>query len=98
MNKDEKKALIRFLFIYVSSTIFLVSIILYIYYANELKMEKGGSVQNNIIVIEEVEKLFIIGLKKNLPIYKNKKWKKRPKNLILGLFYKIEAIILQLWP
>lgn len=42
MNKDEKKALIRFLFIYVSSTIFLVSIILYIYYANELKM-----VQNN---------------------------------------------------
>lgn len=38
MNKDEKKALISFLGIYVSSTIFLISVILYIYYDNELKM------------------------------------------------------------
>ncbi len=38
MNNDEKKALRNFLFIYVTSTIFLVSVILYIYYKNELKM------------------------------------------------------------
>lgn len=38
MNNDEKKALRNFLFIYVTSTIFLVSVILYIYYQNELKM------------------------------------------------------------
>ena len=38
MNNDEKKALRNFLFIYVSSTIFLVSVILYVYYQNELKM------------------------------------------------------------
>ena len=38
MNRDEKKALIRFLSIYVSSTLFLISVILYVYYANELKM------------------------------------------------------------
>lgn len=38
MNNDEKKALRNFLFIYVTSTIFLVSVILYIYYENELKM------------------------------------------------------------
>ena len=38
MNKDEKKALVSFLTIYVSSTLFLLSVILYIYYANELKM------------------------------------------------------------
>ncbi|MBY0540855.1 MAG: HAMP domain-containing histidine kinase [Campylobacterales bacterium] len=38
MNNDEKRALRNFLFIYVSSTIFLVSVILYIYYQNELKM------------------------------------------------------------
>ncbi|MBP7769786.1 MAG: HAMP domain-containing histidine kinase [Aliarcobacter sp.] len=38
MNKEEKKALISFLAIYVSSTLFLISVILYIYYANELKM------------------------------------------------------------
>lgn len=40
MNNDEKKALRNFLFIYVTSTIFLVSVILYIYYKNELKMSQ----------------------------------------------------------
>lgn len=38
MNKNEKKALFSFLSIYVGSAIFLVSVILYIYYNNELKM------------------------------------------------------------
>ncbi len=38
MNKNEKKALFSFLSIYVGSAIFLVSVILYIYYTNELKM------------------------------------------------------------
>ena len=40
MNNDENKALRNFLFIYVTSTIFLVSVILYIYYKNELKMSQ----------------------------------------------------------
>ncbi len=40
MNNDEKKALINFLFIYVTSTLFLVSVILYIYYENELRMTR----------------------------------------------------------
>ena len=40
MNNDEKKALRNFLFIYVTSTIFLVSVILYIYYENELRMSR----------------------------------------------------------
>jgi two-component system, OmpR family, sensor kinase len=38
LNNDEKNALRKFLFIYVTSTLFLVSVILYIYYGNELKM------------------------------------------------------------
>lgn len=38
LNKAERKALISFLVIYVSSTLFLLSTIFYIYYANELKM------------------------------------------------------------
>ena len=38
MNKDEKKALISFLSIYIVSTIFLLGVILYIYYKNETKM------------------------------------------------------------
>lgn len=42
MNNDEKKALRNFLFIYVTSTIFLVSVILYIYYGNELKMAQDS--------------------------------------------------------
>lgn len=42
MNNDEKKALRNFLFIYVTSTIFLVSVILYIYYQNELKMAQDS--------------------------------------------------------
>ena len=42
MNNDEKKALRNFLFIYVTSTIFLVSVILYIYYKNELKMAQDS--------------------------------------------------------
>ena len=42
MNNDEKKALRNFLFIYVTSTIFLVSVILYIYYENELKMAQDS--------------------------------------------------------
>lgn len=37
MNKDETKALFSFLSIYVGSTIFLLSILLYIYYNDELK-------------------------------------------------------------
>lgn len=40
MYKNEKKALKNFLFIYITSTILLVSFILYIYYKNELKMLK----------------------------------------------------------
>lgn len=38
MNKDEKKALISFLTIYIISTILLLGVILYIYYKNETKM------------------------------------------------------------
>lgn len=38
MNKDEKKALISFLAIYIVSTILLLGVILYIYYKNETKM------------------------------------------------------------
>jgi len=37
LNKDETKALFSFLSIYVGSTIFLLSILLYIYYNDELK-------------------------------------------------------------
>ncbi len=37
MNNNEKKALISFLSIYVGSTIFLISILLYIYYQEEIK-------------------------------------------------------------
>ena len=38
MNRDERKALISFLSIYIVSTIFLLGVILYIYYKNETKM------------------------------------------------------------
>lgn len=38
MNRDEKKALISFLTIYVVSAILLIGVILYIYYKNETKM------------------------------------------------------------
>ena len=38
MNKDEKKALISFLSIYIISAIFLIGVILYIYYKNETRM------------------------------------------------------------
>jgi len=38
LNKDEKKALISFLTIYIISTILLLGVILYIYYKNETKM------------------------------------------------------------
>ncbi|MFA9374469.1 MAG: sensor histidine kinase [Poseidonibacter sp.] len=37
MNKNEKKALFSFLSIYVGSAIFLIGVMLYIYYNNELK-------------------------------------------------------------
>ncbi len=42
MNKEEKKALFGFLAIYIISTIFLLSIILYIYYTNEIKSLKNS--------------------------------------------------------
>lgn len=46
MNKDEKKALISFLAIYIVSTILLLGVILYIYYKNETKMlEQSCSMQ-----------------------------------------------------
>ncbi|CAM3864397.1 sensor histidine kinase [Arcobacter cloacae] len=46
MNKDEKKALISFLAIYIISTILLLGVILYIYYKNETKMlEQSCSMQ-----------------------------------------------------
>ena len=46
MNKDEKKALISFLAIYIVSTILLLGVILYIYYKNETKMlEESCSMQ-----------------------------------------------------
>ncbi|MCB9096717.1 MAG: HAMP domain-containing histidine kinase [Arcobacter sp.] len=46
MNKDEKKALINFLAIYIVSTILLLGVILYIYYKNETKMlEESCSMQ-----------------------------------------------------
>ena len=38
MNKDERKALISFLSIYIISAIFLIGVILYIYYKNETRM------------------------------------------------------------
>ena len=38
MNRDERKALISFLSIYIISAIFLIGVILYIYYKNETKM------------------------------------------------------------
>jgi two-component system, OmpR family, sensor kinase len=38
LNKDEKKALISFLSIYIISAIFLIGVILYIYYKNETRM------------------------------------------------------------
>jgi two-component system OmpR family sensor kinase len=38
LNRDERKALISFLSIYIVSTIFLLGVILYIYYKNETKM------------------------------------------------------------
>ena len=37
MNYNEKKALISFLSIYVGSAIFLISILLYAYYQEEIK-------------------------------------------------------------
>ncbi|MGA1941383.1 sensor histidine kinase [Arcobacter sp. YIC-310] len=40
MNKNEKKALISFLTIYIGSAIFLISIMLYLYYNNEVRMLK----------------------------------------------------------
>lgn len=38
MNKNEKKALLSFLFIYVGSTVLLLSILLFSYYQKELDM------------------------------------------------------------
>jgi len=38
LNRDEKKALISFLTIYIVSAILLIGVILYIYYKNETKM------------------------------------------------------------
>lgn len=40
MNINEKKSLISFLLIYISSTVFLFGIILFLYYSNEVKMLK----------------------------------------------------------
>lgn len=40
MNKDEKKALIKFLIIYIGSAVFLISCLLFSYYKNEVKMLK----------------------------------------------------------
>ena len=37
MNKNERKALFSFLSIYVGSAVFLLSVLLYIYYNNELE-------------------------------------------------------------
>ena len=37
MNKNERKALFRFLSIYVGSTVFLLSVLLYVYYNDELE-------------------------------------------------------------
>lgn len=46
MNNNEKKALINFLSIYVGSTIFLIGILLYIYYQNEIEsLEKSCSME-----------------------------------------------------
>ena len=48
MNKDEKKALISFLSIYIISAIFLIGVILYIYYKNETRMlEESCSMELN---------------------------------------------------
>lgn len=48
MNKDEKKALISFLSIYIISAIFLIGVILYIYYKNETRMlEESCSMEIN---------------------------------------------------
>lgn len=46
MNKNEIKALISFLSIYVGSALFLISILLYIYYEDEIKsLENTCSMQ-----------------------------------------------------
>ncbi|WP_228135598.1 hypothetical protein [Halarcobacter anaerophilus] len=37
MNKDEKKALISFLSVYMGSALFLIGILLYIYYQDEIE-------------------------------------------------------------
>jgi two-component system OmpR family sensor kinase len=48
LNKDEKKALISFLSIYIISAIFLIGVILYIYYKNETRMlEESCSMEIN---------------------------------------------------
>jgi two-component system OmpR family sensor kinase len=48
LNKDEKKALISFLSIYIISAIFLIGVILYIYYKNETRMlEESCSMELN---------------------------------------------------
>lgn len=40
MNKDEKKAFIKFLTIYIGSALFLIAVMLFSYYKNEVKMLK----------------------------------------------------------
>lgn len=42
LNKEERNALLSFLTIYIASAIFLVGIILYIYYTNEIKSLKNS--------------------------------------------------------
>ena len=42
MNKNERKALISFLSIYIGSAILLISIMLYLYYNNEVRMLKDS--------------------------------------------------------
>jgi len=83
LNKNEKKALYSFLFIYVGSTVFLLSILLFSYYQKELDMlDRQCSIEMTSAANELKAKILNAHMdhKEFIPI------KLKQKNLNYGLF------------
>ena len=90
MNKDEKKALISFLLIYVSSTVLFIGIMLYSYYTNEVKnLDK----QCNMIMSTAASKIKTDILKSHMDHIAYVPSKVKNRSINYGLFDKNQNII-----
>ena len=90
MNKDEKKALISFLLIYVSSTVLFIGIMLYSYYINEVKnLDK----QCNMIMSTAASKIKTYILKSHMDHIAYVPSKVKNRSINYGLFDKNQNII-----